>query len=204
MVTEKVVYMIRHGKLVNSHEGVLNGQSDTLLSEEGFRETILWLDFLKNEGIDIVLSSDLSRTKKPAIEYSKRLKVPHHSLKELREIDAGLWELKSMKEIIENNKDYFIKRLKNPANVPFPGGESLKNLKKRAFNCLKNYLDTKYNKILYIGHAGVIRVLILSSLNLPLKNFFKLEVDFGSLSILRFFSDGNVVLKTFNMKAIGR
>ncbi len=199
MMGEKVLYMVRHGRLVNTHLGILNGQSDTPLTDEGFNETLKWRGFLKKNGVDIVVSSDLKRSLIPAKKYSEYLKIPHYIFKELREIDAGKWELKNLKDIMEKEGEYYMKRVKNPASVPFPGGESLKMLKKRTLSCIKSLIESdSYNKILYVGHAGVIRVIILSCLGLPLNNFFKLEVDFGSLSVLRFFNDGIVTLKLFN------
>jgi len=201
MIAEKVLFMVRHGSLINSNLGVLNGQSDTPLTEQGLRETMQWKGYLKQNGVDVIVSSDLKRSLVPAKKYSQYLKKPHLIFRDLREIDAGKWELKNVKEVMEKEGEYYMKRVKNPANIPFPNGESLKMLKKRVVNCVNKLLASNdYNRILYVGHAGVIRVIMLSYLGLPLNNFFKLEVDFGSLTILRFFHDGIVTLKLFNAK----
>ncbi len=199
-MSEKILYMIRHGHLVNSNEGILNGQSDTPLSKEGFKETIMWKKILKNEQIDLVLSSDLKRTFLPASKYSRIFKCPHMSFKELREISAGRWELKKVSELIEKEKEEFFKRTQNPVKVPFPEGENLLQLQKRVKRCIDSFLKSNnFRKILYVGHGGVIRVLILTYLGIPLKNFFKIEIDHGSLTVLRFFYDGNVTLKAHNL-----
>lgn len=196
---EKVLYMIRHGRLINSHEGVLNGQSDTPLSEEGLKETMAWKSLLKDRKIDLVLSSDLKRTFLPAVKYSKVFKCTHRAFKELREINAGKWELKKVSELLESEKENFLRRAIDPVKVPFPDGENLLQLKKRVKKCVDNVLNnTSLKGVLYIGHGGVIRVILLTYLGLPLKNFFKFEVDYASLTILRFFDDGNVTLKVFN------
>jgi broad specificity phosphatase PhoE len=199
MIGEKVLFMVRHGSLINSNQGVLNGQSDTPLTKQGLKETMKWKTYFKQNGVDVVISSDLKRSLIPAKKYSQYLKKPHLVFRDLREIDAGKWELKNVKEVMEKEGEYYMKRVKNPANIPFPNGESLKMLKKRVVDCIKELLmSDKYNRILYVGHAGVIRVIMLSYLGLSLNNFFKLEVDFGSLTILRFFKDGIVTLKLFN------
>lgn len=198
-MNEKMLYMIRHGSLINSHEGILNGQSDTPLSKAGLKETMVWKKVFKGKQIDLILSSDLKRTFLPAVKYAQILKCTHKAFKELREIDAGRWELKKVAELLKSEKENFMKRAKDPVKVSFPEGENLLQLKKRVKKCIDIFLqDGNIKNILYIGHAGVIRVIVLTYLGLPLKNFFKLEIDYGSLTVLRFFDDGNVTMKIFN------
>lgn len=200
-MSEKILFMIRHGSLINSHEGVLNGQSNTPLSNEGLKETMIWKEILKSKQIDLILSSDLIRTSLPAAKYSQILKCTHKTFKELREIDAGKWELNKVADLMDNDKENFLKRAQDPVNIPFPEGENLLQLKRRVRKCIDDFLyNSSFRNILYVGHGGVIRVLVLSYLGLPLKNFFKFEIDHGSLTILRFFDDGNVTLKVLNAK----
>lgn len=199
MIEETTLFLLRHGRLVNSDKGVLNGQSDTPLTKTGLKETMRWKHCFKKVNIDLIISSDLQRTLKPAKQYSKFLEVPHFEYSSLREIDAGKWELRNVKEIMENEKDYFFKRMMNPFHIPFPSGENLSDVKKRVLPCLNKILaEHKGKKILYVGHGGIIRMIIFTYLKIPFKNFFSFEIDYGSLSILRFFSDGNVTLKLLN------
>jgi broad specificity phosphatase PhoE len=200
-MNEKTLFMIRHGRLINSHDGILNGQSDTPLTAEGFEETMAWKSFFQSYKIDLILSSDLQRTFLPAAKYSEILKCIHKSFKELREIDAGKWELKKVTELIEKDRDNFFKRTQDPVNVPFPDGENLSQLKRRVKKCIDKFIKSEdFKRILYIGHGGVIKVIVLAYLGIPLKNFFKFEIDHASLTVLRFFEDGNVTLKVFNSK----
>ncbi len=191
------LYLLRHGELINSSKNVYNGQRDIDLTEKGFLETIKWIDFFKDKSISLVLSSDLKRCYRPASVYAKRLSIQHLSFPELREIYAGRWEGLNYLEIMESDKEYLQKRLKDPVNIPFPDGESLKDLKKRSIKLIKKYLRNNEN-ILLVSHAGVIRVLILWLLRLPLNNFFKFQIDFASLTHLRLFEDGNRLLMFHN------
>ncbi len=197
--TETTLFMIRHGRLVNSHEDVFTGQRDVPLSEEGKKETLFFLDRLSRESISLVISSDLSRTLTPAKIYSERFNCPLVVLKELREIDAGRWENKSYRDVAEAEAEYLEKRYKDPVNIPFPEGESLSDLKKRVVYSFDPLIEENRGKrLLLVGHAGVIRVLVLHYLKIPLSQFFSFEIDYSSLSVLRFFSDGNVTLKLLN------
>lgn len=199
MVGFKDIYLIRHGELVNSESGVLNGQRDIELSERGLKDTLAWIEYLQDKKIALILSSDLKRTKIPAKIYAERLTCNYKALKELREIKAGRWEGLTYSEIMNIDKEYLEKRYKDPVKIPFPEGESLKDLKKRVLKTLKAFLKNSGN-ILLVSHAGVIRVIILGLLEISLKNFFKFEVDYGSLSMIRIFDDGNTLLKFHNLK----
>lgn len=198
------LFMIRHGRLNHTEPNIFTGQADIPLSETGRKETLSHLTLMKKNDIALVVSSDLSRTVEPATEYSKFLNCPLIVKNELREINAGDWENKTYQEVMLTANDYLQKRYANPVKVPFPNGESLQDLKKRVVNTVKSLLKTYSGQnILLIGHAGVIRVIILSYLKLSLSKFFCLEVDYGSLSTIRFFEDGNVTLKLFNFKDTG-
>ncbi|MCX7990888.1 MAG: histidine phosphatase family protein [Proteobacteria bacterium] len=202
MVGHRDLYLLRHGELTNSSENLLNGQSDVKLSEKGFLETISWLHYFTDKDISLILSSDLKRTLNPAMFFSEKLCCSHLAFKELREIRAGKWEGKTYEEIMKLDGDYLKKRYEDPVNMPFPEGESLKDLKKRVMGTLKKFLKEKKN-ILLISHAGVIRVIVLTLLGLPLKNFFKLSIDYAGLSLIRLFDDGNNIL-VFHNRFSGR
>ncbi|GAB4437704.1 MAG: alpha-ribazole phosphatase [bacterium] len=198
---ETTLFMIRHGRLINSDKPFFTGQADMPLSDEGWKETTNFLEPLSKKNISLVLSSDLERTAKPAKFYSEALNCPLKISKELREINAGRWENKSYQDVMRSETEYLKLRYQDPLKIPFPEGENLKDLKKRVINCLRGILKSCSDEnILLVGHAGVIRVIVLHYLKIPLKQFFCFEVDYGSLTVLRFFEDGNVTLKLFNYK----
>lgn len=193
----KDLFLLRHGELINSSKNILNGQSDTDLTDKGLKDTIKWIDYFRDKDISLILSSDLKRTLVPAKIYGEKLRCNNIVLKELREINAGKWEGLTYSDLIKNDNEYLKKRYRDPVNTPFPDGESLRDLKKRVVKCTKKYIIDNANIIL-IGHSGVIRVLLLSFLDIPLKNFFKFQIDFASLTHLRIFDDGNIVLVFHN------
>lgn len=198
---ETSLYMIRHGELKNRKNLNFTGQMDIPLTKKGLSQTLYHIKGLSKLEISLILSSDLSRTVVPAKIYGETFRCPVKSLAELREINAGKWSNRDYNEIMKKDPCYLKKRIEDPVNVPFPEGESLKDLQKRVIPVIDRALYAYSGKnILLIGHAGTIRVIILHYLNLPLTHFFKLEVDYGSLSVLRFFKDGNVTLKLFNVR----
>lgn len=199
-IKETRLYLLRHGRLINSDTGALNGKSDTPLSVEGRKEMLLWTKAFMPGFFAVVASSDLQRTAEPANVFADGLKCPLEIYQDLREINAGRWEGKTYTEIMEQENELLTKRMNDPVHVPFPEGENLLALKKRVKRRTDKIINAYEGKnILIISHAGVIRTILLTYLGIPLKNFFKIEVDFGSLSVLRIFEDGNVTLKMVNL-----
>lgn len=199
-VAETGLYLVRHGRLVNSLGGVLNGMRDTALTDEGLRETVAWADAFPPGFFSVVVSSDLSRTAVPAAMMAGRLGCGHEQYVDLREINAGRWEGRTYPELMAEEPDYLDRRLKDPVRVPFPGGEHLSSLRRRVRRRFDELLSARAGtNVLVVTHAGVVRSAVLTYLGLPLRRFFTLEVDFASLTILRFFDDGNVTLKGLNL-----
>lgn len=198
---ETTLFMIRHGRLINLDKTCFTGQADLPLSDEGWEETTNFLEPLSKKKFSLVLSSDLERTAKPAKFYSEAFNCPLNLSKDLREINAGRWQNKSYEDVMRSEPEYLKLRYEDPFKIPFPEGESLNDLKKRVLKFLQGILKSyRGENILLVGHAGVIRVIVMHYLEIPLKQFFCFEVDYGSLTILRFFEDGNVTLKLFNYK----
>ena len=91
--------MIRHGFSVANNEKKFAGHSDFPLTEMGKKQAEKCAEALKNEHIDAIYASDLSRAFETAIPVAKAhglTVVPH---KGLREIFAGEWEGKTFDEL---------------------------------------------------------------------------------------------------------
>jgi alpha-ribazole phosphatase len=196
---ETALYLLRHGRLINTEKGIINGMLDTPLSKEGKKEMLRWAGIFKPGFFSVVISSDLKRTKDPAKILCDKLKCPLEIYPDLREINAGSWEGRRYADVMTEEQAYFSKRMSDPVRVLFPGGENLMMLKKRVKKRMDRIIKAHEGEnILIVSHAGVIRTILLSYLGISLKNFFKFEIDFASLSVLRIFEDGNVTLKQLN------
>ena len=69
-----VLYLARHGETVGNANQIMQGQTQGLLSELGFRQAELLSDRLKSEPFDSVIASDLKRSIDTALIVAK----PHH------------------------------------------------------------------------------------------------------------------------------
>ena len=75
MVALLKVYLIRHGETAANKDGVIQGQLNTPLNEEGIRQAGLLAERLKSVPFHLAFTSDLERAKKVSA-ISDRNRVP--------------------------------------------------------------------------------------------------------------------------------
>jgi alpha-ribazole phosphatase len=171
------IYLVRHTETV-CEKGICYGQSDVGLQESyaAVFETIL--KQLPQEAI--LYSSPLQRCAILAKHILANTKID--SIVEdsrLMEMNFGDWEMKNWDVI---PVDDFTPWMNDFVNVRVPNGESFVDLHDRVVDFLDNELQQDNPKpVIIVAHAGVIRSILCSVSNLPLKNAFQNKVDFGSV-----------------------
>lgn len=96
----------------------------------------------------------------------------------LQEIDFGEWEGVGWDEIDRRLLDAWAA---DPLHFVVPGGESAATLQTRALDCVAS-LDGDH--VALVTHAGVIRALLGHWLQLPIDDWSRLPIDFGSVTLL--------------------
>lgn len=98
--------------------------------------------------------------------------------KRIMEYNFGDWELKAWKDIPPKESQEW---RKDVVNITAPGGESLSLLHARVMGFFEQLLKQKHKKIALVTHSGVQRILHAHILKTPLKDIFKLQLDFGAV-----------------------
>ena len=145
------IYLIRHGKTRANEEHLYCGSTDLPLSENGKAE----LEKIKYD-IDVentvFITSGMRRTK----ETLETLfgDVPHYTDTRFREIDFGIFELKSYEQLKDNAEYKKWLDGDNFANIP-PQGESGEQMKKRVLEAFSEVTECGKD-VAIITHGGVI------------------------------------------------
>jgi len=176
--------LIRHGRTNLQKEDRYWGSTDIPLNGEGIRQAEQISDRLAREKITHIYSSALCR----ACDTAKTTAAAHHKTitpcTELNEFNFGYAEGLTYKEI-EKLHPSLAKEMAKMGDITFPGGESLDNFYIRTRSFLKRLEKHKPQDIIAIvAHAGSLRMLICHLLELEMKNWYKLFLDYGSLSII--------------------
>ncbi len=193
------LYLIRHGQVINHHEYRYNGHSDVDITDEGVMQMQRLADFFAGIHVDAVYSSDLTRAFKGAVIIGGALGLKPEKVPELREVHLGRWEGLTREEAAQRFPEEAWFSFRDLATERIKGGESLEDLRKRAMPALEKILERhRHGSVLIVAHGGTNRVILCDAMGLELKNFFRIEQDYGCLNVIDYFDDGMKVVKMLN------
>lgn len=86
------IILVRHGQSNTNLEQRFTGQGHAVLTELGQKQADCTALYLDSFPIDVIYSSDLTRSMQTAEATAKRHGLPVIPNEKLREINAGLWE----------------------------------------------------------------------------------------------------------------
>ncbi len=193
------VYLLRHGQ-VDFPEGLFYGQMDVPLSERGKRQSLLAARQVMRMGIDTVVSSDLSRCSYLADLIHRQGGPEPEFFPAMREVDFGRWAGLSWDDIERQWPGAMSERMNNLEDYRPPGGESLRDLLTRASTVFSECARGEHgNRVAFVAHGGVNRVLIADFLGMKLQDIFSLHQAHTCINCVEFFPDGNGVLRFLNL-----
>lgn len=187
--------IVRHGQTQMNVEGIFFGKLNPGLNEMGRVQCKKAEDILKKHGYEAVYSSDLLRATETA-ELVNYLKLPIKFDKRLQEIDFGIFEGLSYKEIKEKYSEECEKSKNEWKTFDFVTGESLERLQSRAVEFVESLDKTKNN--LVVTHWGVINCILSWYFSDKLESYWKYSVENGGVCIIEF-ADGFPILKGLNI-----
>lgn len=155
------IFIIRHGETDWNREGRLQGQSDTSLSEQGKKQASRLADKLKNEGIELIFSSDLKRTKETSEKIAHKLGIEivyHPGLREIHLGEAqGILESDLSDKFGEKSYSAWKSSDQTYDRFRFPGGETKSEAESRIITSILHLLKIHgKNKIAVCSHGFVL------------------------------------------------
>lgn len=152
-------FIIRHGETDWNKEFRMTGKEDISLNETGKKQAAEIGKKLKAYKIDLIIASDLLRSKQTAEVIAKETGAEIIFDKNLRERDVGRWQGKLRNEIEqEHGKDVW--EMWKDYSFDIAGGENWSELEKRVWESFNNHKSThSHRNIAIVTHGGVIRML---------------------------------------------
>lgn len=211
------IYFVRHGESTANDLGIYSGHLDVELTEKGTKQALNCKKILDDTNFKYVISSDLIRAKDTAKIICGDRDMEICEIKDLREMNFGVWEGLSNSQIVEKYKDEYDTWKSDYINLKAPEGESLQGFYDRAVGAYetikkkfivgkdednlpeKRYLcDESSEDILVVSHSGVIRSLISYEMGTGIDGYWKYAVDNCSVSIIEYDETGYGFLKCLN------
>lgn len=153
------IIIIRHGESLGNLHQIMLGHTDIDLAPRGYLQAEAAAEYLKNEQIDVVYSSDLVRARHTAEPHAKLRSLDVITSRNLRECYVGDWENVALDEIVEKWPDLFFEGWrKNFGTFRIPGGESVQEAASRfEAEVIRIARGNVGKTVLIAAHAAVIR-----------------------------------------------
>jgi len=192
--------LIRHGNTADEEtKKVYKGRIDIPLSQKGRERMAKAASFLASFPVKKVFASTLSRS----IESGRIVARPHGLRVEIEpafdEVSFGLWEGLSFEEIRHKYPAEQARWIEDPAAYPPPNGESFESAQKRSMEGLARLLSEHRDQtVAVVAHAGILRIMIFSLLEMRLSRLFRIGQEYGAINIIDIWDDGNLALNLLN------
>ncbi len=198
-LTSLEVYLFRHPQVIID-EGICYGQTDLELHPDGLRQ---WKEKI---AVEKKLINDLPDSRKPKLRIltspSKRCRdsalilsdIPGFpeavTAPEILEMNFGNWEMQSWENLFIDTDSGYREWSENWIRAEVPGGESYMDLNTRVLRRWEYELSlakkSGLRRLYIVTHAGPIRVILSNLLGIPLENSFRIAINYGSTSKIKF------------------
>jgi alpha-ribazole phosphatase len=167
--------LVRHGETDWNIDGRWQGQIDVPLNEKGIEQASQIARSLKNNKVDLIFSSDLSRARQTAEAISNVTGAEVYLDTRLREIHQGEWQGMLVSDIQQRYQIEFISRKNDPYTVAPPGGETARQVQERVVAFLDE-ISKRYPQktIAIVSHGFAIAVMIAHFKGIPIEKVWDL------------------------------
>ncbi len=176
---ETRIDLLRHGEPVGGRR--YRGQMDDALSEKGWEQ--MWNAVGIEPAWQQIVSSPLQRCSAFAASLAESLTLPLHVESRFMEVGFGDWEGKTRDELDRLDSGQIARFYQDPVNNRPPGAEPLDEFADRVLTAFSELLK-RYNgqSVLVVAHAGVIRVILAHTLDMPFSRMYRINVPNAGIS----------------------
>jgi len=179
--------LVRHGETVwNAERRVQGGKVDTELSDNGRRQITRLAEVLRDEPVDLIVSSPLSRAVITAETIGRYHEAPITTHPGLKEVNVGEFDGLSTVDMPQTFTELLLEWWKGECER-LPGGESFAELQKRTWDVVCPYVnDRTPENVLVVSHYFTTLSIIFKALGFTMDMLVKFRMDPGCISMLEF------------------
>jgi probable phosphomutase (TIGR03848 family) len=185
------VILLRHGRSTSNTAGTLAGRSEGVdLDDKGREQAAGLVDRIGDLRIRAVVSSPLLRCRRTVEPLAQALSLEPAVDDRLAEVDYGEWTGRKIGELV--NEPLWRVVQAHPSAAVFPGGEGLAQVQVRAVAAIREHdqrlAEQHGADVLWVAcsHGDVIKAVIADAFGTHLDSFQRINVDPGSISVVRY------------------
>ncbi|UQX87298.1 bifunctional RNase H/acid phosphatase [Jatrophihabitans telluris] len=195
--------LLRHGITEHTLAKRFAGRSDLPLTDEGRGQAERAAQRIAQLGpVDVVVSSPLRRARTTAQIVAETLDLsPVTVVDDVVETDFGQWDGFTFAEVGERWPEQLQAWMADPAVAP-PGGESFEAVDRRVSAASARLVAQHPGAtVVVVSHVTPIKLLVRNALRAPMSSLYRMFLDPASISVLDYFADGLITLRSFNDSA---
>lgn len=170
------IMLTRHGKTAWNAIRKVQGHSDTELTPEGIAQAELLATNCPLENVSAIYSSDLLRAKVTAEILAKKFNLPVQLEKNLREVNFGDLEGKTLADFEKSDPQNFYNFFNKPDELKITNAETFPQLQRRAFDAVQKIIAAHPDEnIIIVAHGAINRTILCSILEIPLRKMWSLS-----------------------------
>lgn len=163
-MSDLVFWLIRHAESTWNAAGRWQGHADPPLTPRGREQAAQLAVELEGSGIELLVASDLARTRQTAAILGEQLGLEPRHDPGLREIDAGLWSGLSRAEIAETYAQPLARFDSGDPDAPAGEAETRRQASSRVRRVLAGLGASRAGAhVAVVTHSGVIESLLPGS-----------------------------------------
>lgn len=197
------ILLIRHGENEYTQKGRLAGWTPGVrLNEAGRAQAQALAKRLAKAPIKAIYSSPLDRTMETAAPLAKAKGLPIVKRADVGEVHYGEWTGRSLRSLSRTKLWEVVQR--RPSAMEFPGGETFRCVQARAVDAIERIAHEHPKAMVAVfTHGDVIKLILAHYLGTPLDLFQRLYIGTASISVLRLWRGGPMVLSVNDQMQVG-
>ena len=155
------IFLVRHAEAEGNLFRVAHGQYDSTVTPQGYRQLACLRERFREERIDAVYGSDLTRTRTTASALYVPRNLPFRPLPLLREIRLGAWEQMSWGDIQRMDPQMYIDFNKRPDLWRVRGAETFSQVRERMLSAVRQMAaECPGQTVAAASHGAALRTLL--------------------------------------------
>lgn len=188
---QTTIYFIRHGECAGNRERRIRGCVDFPLNENGVRQAEALAEWLKDSGIEHIITSPLSRAVQTAEILGRRIGVVPTVRDGFRNVCLGVWENRLQSDIMRESPKEWNIWMTDPESLRVEGAESIDEARARSLSALEDAVrEFNGQTIALVSHRALLKPMLAGALGVARPCFWRLHLDNAAYGILAHGSHG--------------